>query len=321
MALQRLGHAVQPLQQVGWLEVQVRQGVGGGAQLGHHRRGLRPVTHDVADDEAGPVAAQRDDVVPVAADDVARGRQAPPRDLQPGGHRRLGGQQAALQRVGDRPVPHQRQRVDDRRSGLGSQPGGGRDVAAAERGRARVAREHQHPDDRVARGQRDRQERAAAGHDLAPSGRSRSSVAPSGSAKVTGPPVSMQRAYGELGAKAMTWPGGKASRETRWPARAKVVPSLRVTTSPPHRWPTGSPPLSRCSRTNTPAPSAKPGTMAASVSPVISARSRRPPSRRPGASAASSSGSAGAQLLSAGGDAGPGSLIRRPATPSGPSVT
>ena len=167
MALQRLGDAVQPLQQVGRLEVQVRQGVGGGAQLGHHRRGLRPVTHDVADDEAGPVAVQRDDVVPVAADDVTRGRQAPPGDLQPGGHRRLGGQQAALQRVGDRPVPHQRQRVDDRRSGLGSQPGGGRDLAAAERGRARVARERQHPDDRVARGQRDRQERAAAGHDLA----------------------------------------------------------------------------------------------------------------------------------------------------------
>ena len=44
----------------------------------------------------------------------------------------------------------------------------------------------------------------------------------------------MQRAYGELGAKAMTWPGGKASRETRWPARANVVPSLRVTTSLPH---------------------------------------------------------------------------------------
>src|SRR6185437_16622536 len=127
------------------------------------------------------------------------------------------GQQAALQRVGDRPVAHERQRVDDRRS----------------------------------------------------------SVGPSGSAKVTGPPVSMQRAYGELGANAMTWPGGKASRETRWPARAKVVPSLRVTTSPPVDWPTGSPPLSRCSSTNTPALSAKAGTMAASVSPVISVRSRR----------------------------------------------
>src|SRR6185312_9847025 len=108
-----------------------------------------------------------------------------------------------------------------------------------------------------------------------PSGRSRSRVGPSGSAKVTGPSVPMQRAYGELGANAMTWPGGKASRETRWPARAKVVPSLRVTTSPPVDWPTGSPPLSRCSSTNTPAPSAKAGTMAASVSPVISVRSRR----------------------------------------------
>ena len=150
-----------------------------------------------------------------------------------------------------------------------------------------------------------------------PSGRSRSSVGPSGSAKVTGPPVSMQRPYGELGANAMTWPGGKASRETRWPARAKVVPSLRVTTSPLVDWPTGSPPLSRCSSTNTPAPSAKAGTMAASVSPVISVRSRRPPSSRPGAPTASSWG-----LSSfADGDAGPGSLIRWPATPSGPSVT
>jgi hypothetical protein len=48
------------------------------------------------------------------------------------------------------------------------QPGGGRDVAAAERGRAGIARERQHPDDGIARGQRDRQERAAAGHDLPP---------------------------------------------------------------------------------------------------------------------------------------------------------
>ena len=127
----------------------------------------------------------------------------------------------------------------------------------------------------------------------------------------------MQRAYGELGAKAMTWPGGKASRETRWPTRANVVPSLRATAFPPVAGPAGSAPLSRCSRTNTPAPSAKPGTMAASVSPVISARSRRPPSGRPGAPAASSA----VLSSSAGGKAGPGSLIRRLATPSGPSVT
>ena len=38
-------------------------------------------------------------------DGVARGGQAPSGDLQPERYRRLGDEQAALQRVGDRPLP------------------------------------------------------------------------------------------------------------------------------------------------------------------------------------------------------------------------
>ena len=65
------------------------------------------------------------------------------------------------------------------------------------------------------------------GYDFAAVRPGRSSVAPSGSRNTTGSPICMQRAYGEFAAKAITSPGGKASREPRWPARAKVVPSLQ----------------------------------------------------------------------------------------------
>jgi hypothetical protein len=166
-ALQRGGHAVQPAEQLGGGQVQVGQGVGGGAELGHHRRGLRPVAHDVTHHEPGPVPRQRDDVVPVAADDVARGRQAAPGDIQAGRHRGGGGEQAAVQRVGDRPVPHQGQRVDDARPRLRRQPAGGRGVAVAEGGLVRPADQEQHSCDHVPGGQRDREERGVAGQHLA----------------------------------------------------------------------------------------------------------------------------------------------------------
>ena len=249
--------------------------------------------------------------------------QAPPGDLQPGGHRRLGGQQAALQRVGDRPVPHQRQRVDDRRSGLGSQPGGGRDLAAAERGRARVARERQHPDDRVARGQRHRQERAAAAQHLAaigPEPLQRRAIGLAEDHRAAGVHAAgVRRARGEgddlagregLARDPLAGPGEHAPE----PARHGLSPDgqsgrlapLEQVLQDEHAGPFGEAGDDGRER--------QPGDLG-QVQAAAQQESRSFGGQLSGAQLS------GAQLASAGGDAGAGSLIRRPATPSAPSVT
>ena len=88
----------------GW-QVQVGQGVRGGAQLDHDRGGLGAVAHRVADDQGRPAVGQRDDVVPVAAHHAVADRQVAVRDLQARRDLRPRREQAPLQRAGGPPFP------------------------------------------------------------------------------------------------------------------------------------------------------------------------------------------------------------------------
>jgi hypothetical protein len=132
-------------EQLGWFQVQLREGVRRRAQLRHHRGGLGSMAHDVADDDPGPGFRQGDDVVPVAADNLPRGGQASGGDLDSRGYRGLDGEEAVLQRVGDGPLPQQRQGVGDAGAGTSRQPGGRDDVRAADRCLADPAGERQEP--------------------------------------------------------------------------------------------------------------------------------------------------------------------------------
>ncbi len=60
--------AVEQLQHLVRREVEAGVGADGGAQLAHDGGGAHAAAHDVADDEGGAAGAERDDVVPVAAD-------------------------------------------------------------------------------------------------------------------------------------------------------------------------------------------------------------------------------------------------------------
>ena len=73
----RLSSSVEPADQVVEVgeelvgrQVEVGEGVHGGAQPAHGGRGVDAVADDVADDQGDPGAGQRDDVEPVAADAV-----------------------------------------------------------------------------------------------------------------------------------------------------------------------------------------------------------------------------------------------------------
>ena len=102
-ALERLGGRV-ALQRVG---AQTR------AQLAHERRGPQPMAGDVADREADLAGGQLDDVVPVAADLVAR-RQVAHRCVDADEVGEAVGQQAALQ--GDRAAMLAVERVEQARA-------------------------------------------------------------------------------------------------------------------------------------------------------------------------------------------------------------
>ena len=75
-------------------------GVQAQTHLAHHGGLVDAVPHDVTDDQPHPLTVEGHDVVPVAADlDVRTGRQVAHRELEPGGYRQVGRQQAALQRI------------------------------------------------------------------------------------------------------------------------------------------------------------------------------------------------------------------------------
>ncbi len=82
-------------------QVEPGQGADGGAQPSHRRGGPQTVTHHVTHHQGGPLARQRDDVEPVAADlGAAAARDVAVGDLDAGGLRHLLGQQGALQGEG-----------------------------------------------------------------------------------------------------------------------------------------------------------------------------------------------------------------------------
>ena len=100
---QARGQPVQSAQHGRRGQLQVGQGMRGGAQLHHDRGRLRAVAHHVTDDQHRPPAGHRHDVIPVAADHVRADRPVPVRDLQARWHLRPGRQQATLQ--GQRGAP------------------------------------------------------------------------------------------------------------------------------------------------------------------------------------------------------------------------
>ena len=75
-----------------------RVGAQRGPQLGHHGRRADPVPDHVAGDERDAAAAEREGVVPVAAEPGAAGRQVAARQLEPGDPAQVG-QEAALEDV------------------------------------------------------------------------------------------------------------------------------------------------------------------------------------------------------------------------------
>jgi len=77
----------------------------GTARQTRRQRGLARVARRVPDDQRCPAARQRDDVVPVAADDAVTDRQVAMSDLQTPGDLRPRGEQAALQRLRGPPLP------------------------------------------------------------------------------------------------------------------------------------------------------------------------------------------------------------------------
>jgi len=78
----------------------------------------------------------------------------------------FGREQAALQCVGDEPVPHQGQGVGYAGSRTGGQAGCRRGVGVVERGRTGGARKRQEPGNLRSCGRRDGQERGIPGHRL-----------------------------------------------------------------------------------------------------------------------------------------------------------
>lgn len=65
---QSRGDLVQVLENLGGVEVEVGEGTGGGTQAAHGGGSADAAAHDVAHNECGLVAIERQDVVPVAAD-------------------------------------------------------------------------------------------------------------------------------------------------------------------------------------------------------------------------------------------------------------
>lgn len=109
------------------------EGGGRGAQTAHGRGGVDTAAHDVAHDEGRPVAAQGEDVVPVAADFVGRlCGLVPGSDLQAGQVGWMVGEQAALQGLGGVAHALVGAGVVDAHRGAGGQFGGDGEVVLVE---------------------------------------------------------------------------------------------------------------------------------------------------------------------------------------------
>ena len=97
------GEAVHPLEHQRRAQPLERVGAQRVLQPRHPRGGVEAVADDVADRDPGVAVAQRDHVVPVAADlGVGAAGDVAGRDPEAGQLRQALGQQAALQRLGDR---------------------------------------------------------------------------------------------------------------------------------------------------------------------------------------------------------------------------
>ena len=195
-------------------QVQVGQRVRRGAQLHHDRGGLRAVAHRVTDDQRGPAAGQRDDVMPVAADDAGPDRHVAVRDLQPVGHAAAGraagpaAAPSAVRRSRSYSRALSMQTAAREASSSASAMSAGVNAGLAGRPREGHAAEHRAPGD-----ERHRQERGEAG---------RRSPRRRGGARSVRP---SRRRAGRTGPGSRpSWPGSAASRcRRRAPRRAAAA--------------------------------------------------------------------------------------------------
>jgi hypothetical protein len=96
-------------------------GAQGGPQLGHDGGGGDPVPDHVADGDRDTALRELEEVVPVAAEAAALGRDVARRDLEPGDAGQLGGQQRALERLGHPALLEQLGVLDRRRRAVGGE--------------------------------------------------------------------------------------------------------------------------------------------------------------------------------------------------------
>ena len=116
--------AVDPPQDVGGRHAVDGVAAQGGAKLAHHRGRLEAVTDDVPDRHRHPPTADREGVVPVAAEALPAGRQVAARDLEPGGSegsREIHAEYLALKRLGEPALLGEARLLDRDRGAVGGE--------------------------------------------------------------------------------------------------------------------------------------------------------------------------------------------------------
>lgn len=153
---QSRGDLVQVPENLGGVEVEVGEGTGGGTQAAHGGGSADAAAHDVAHNECGLVAIERQDVVPVAADlECGLCGPVPGGDLQAGTSGREFREEAALQGLGGVAHPLVRAGVVDAHGGARGQLTGEGEVVLVEGQRVARPGETQEAQGLAVRGERD----------------------------------------------------------------------------------------------------------------------------------------------------------------------